>query len=63
MNYTYHGIYMRESSGIDGLDRCWIFISPGDCSLVVKVPSTYTEDDIRIFVESLPTLNAPIPEP
>jgi len=63
MYYTYHGIYMREPSGIDGFDRCWIFIAPGDCSLVIKVPNTYTEDDIRTFVESLPAPNAPVEEP
>ena len=54
MNYEYLGIYMREPSGIEGKDRCWIFIAPNDCSLIIKVPSEYTEDDIRALVESLP---------
>lgn len=63
MTYTFHGIYMREPSGIAGLDRCWVFIAPGDCSLVIKVPHTYTEDDIRAFVEALPDPNAPAEEP
>jgi hypothetical protein len=54
MNYVYHGIYMREPSGIAGHDRCWVFIKENDCSLIIKVPSFYTEEDIKKLVESMP---------
>jgi hypothetical protein len=63
MNYVYHGLYMREPSGIDGKDRCWVFIRPNDCGLVIKVPAEYTEDDIRALVESMPDPENPDPEP
>lgn len=53
MNYKYHGIYIREPSGLQDHDRCWIFIDQNDCSLIIKVPSNYTEDDIKATVESM----------
>ena len=53
MNYKYHGVYIRESSGSPDHDRCWIFIDQNDCSLIIKIPSSYTEDDIKATVESM----------
>jgi len=63
MNYVYHGIYMREPSGVEGFDRLWVFIAPDNCSLVLKLPNTYTEQEVQAFVESLPDPNNPDPEP
>jgi hypothetical protein len=54
MNYTYHGIYLREPSGIPDHDRCWVFIDQNDCSLIIKIPSSYSENDVKSFVESMP---------
>lgn len=63
MNYTYYGIYMREPSGLPDHDRCWVYIGENDCSLVIKVPSSYTEDEIKTLVESIPDPNYVPPEP
>lgn len=53
MNYKYHGIYIREPSGLAGHDRCWVFIDQNDCSLIIKIPSSYSEDDLKAMVESM----------
>lgn len=60
MNYTYHGIYMRESLGPPraGYDRVWVYITSTDCSLVIKVPSSYSEAQIQSVVESIRDPNA-----
>lgn len=60
MNYTYHGIYIRESLGPPrvGFDRVWVYITPTDCSLVIKVPSYYSEAQIQGVVESIRDPNA-----
>jgi hypothetical protein len=53
MNYKYHGTYIREPSGLADHDRCWVFIDQNDCSLIVKIPSSYSEDDLKAMVESM----------